>query len=200
MLAKGKTMPCPIHQNTALEHDTIEPGIEVNKCPKCAGVWMPMAAYWSWRKTLKAPLPNLEAERGGSDIDHIDSEAGKRCPFDGAFLIRHKVGHGIDFHIDRCGRCGGVWLDVGEWEALQKRQMHDDLHLVFTSSWQAEVRRQRRAKVDEQLLIRRLGKADYRQAVEMKKWIDNHKENPLLDAFFEGLFEAGSNVISDLLP
>ncbi|MEM1446838.1 MAG: zf-TFIIB domain-containing protein [Planctomycetota bacterium] len=191
-------MRCPIHPNTSLEPQTIEPGIEVMTCPKCQGIWMSMAAYWDWRKTLKDPLPNLQAERGGSDVALVDSEAGKRCPFDGAFLIRHQVGHGIDFHVDRCGRCGGIWLDAGEWETLRTRQMHDDLHLIFTSSWQAEVRRQRRAKADEQLLLDRLGQADYRRAVETKNWIDGSTESELLYAFFEGLFEVGSNAVDDL--
>lgn len=192
-------MRCPIHPNTALEHHVIEPGITVKKCPKCGGIWMPMAAYWSWRKTLEAPLPNLDAEQGGNDVELIDSEAGKRCPFDGAFLIRHKVGHGIDFHIDRCGRCGGVWLDAGEWEELQRRQMHDDLHLIFTSSWQAEVRRQRRTKAEEDLLVRRLGNSDYKKAVETKRWIDSHKENETLPALLGFLLD-GIGGIGELLP
>ena len=192
-------MRCPIHPHTSLEPQTIEPGIEVMTCPKCHGIWMSMAAYWDWRKTLKAPLPNLQAEQGGSDVALVDSEAGKRCPFDGAFLIRHQVGHGIDFHIDRCGRCGGVWLDAGEWEALQQRQMHDDLHLIFTSSWQAEVRRQKRTKAEEDLLVRRLGESDYEKAVETKQWIESHKKNDTLPALLGFLLD-GIGGIGDLLP
>lgn len=191
-------MRCPIHQNTGLEHHTIEPGIDIKSCPKCHGQWMSMAAYWAWRKALQAPLPNLKAEAAGSDVAIVDSEAGKRCPFEGAFLIRHQVGHGIGFKLDRCGRCGGIWFDAGEWDALRKRQMHDDLHLVFTSSWQAEVRKQRRNKADEQLLLDRLGKTDYRRAVETKNWIDAHTEIDLLNAFFEGLFEVGGGIVENL--
>ena len=131
-------MRCPIHTDTGLDHLTIDPGVEVKRCPRCLGVWMTSKAYFSWRSTPGGPLPGLDPRRGGRDEGLVDSAAGKLCPVDGAFLIRHRVGYGTDFHLDRCGRCGGVWLDAGEWEALEKRQMHDDLHLIFTSSWQAE--------------------------------------------------------------
>ena len=172
-------------------------------CTKCQGHWLNVHAYWNWRNTLQGELPNLKAEDGGVDMDHVDSDAGKRCPADGAFLIRHQVGHSLNFHLDRCGRCGGVWLDDGEWEALQKRQMHDDLHLIFTSSWQAEVRRQRRAMGDERMLIKRLGEKNYRKAKETRDWIaevGNGRGDgvgELLANFLSGIFDSITDMSSD---
>lgn len=160
-------MRCPIHADTALETRTVEPGVAVRACPHCGGYWMAAVSYWRWRESLSESLPNFDMQDGGEDEANDSAEA-KLCPVDGGFLIRHQVGYGLDFYLDRCGRCGGMWLDQGEWEALQRRQMHDDLHLIFTSSWQAEVRRQRKARADEQRLIERLGEADYQRSKEIR--------------------------------
>jgi len=159
-------------------------------CPKSGGRWISAAAYWKWREMLGGPIPNLEFDRsGGQDLAGQDSAAGKRCPIDGAFLIRHRVGHGLDFHLDRCGQCGGVWLDAGEWEALKARGLHDDLHLIFTSAWQAEVRRQRRAQTDQHLLLKRLGEADLHKAKAIRGWIESHPEGNLIKSMLDGEFE-----------
>ena len=191
-------MRCPVHADTALETRTVDPGVTVRVCPRCGGYWMTAAEYWKWREGLSEPLPNLDAEDGGLD-DTNDSPGAKLCPYDGGFLIRHKVGHGLDFHVDRCGRCGGMWLDRGEWEALMRRQMHDDLHLIFTSSWQAELRRQRRQKADEKRLVERLGQSDYERAKEVREWLESKGRTsssetlgPLLGFLVDGL--------GDLLP
>ncbi|MEM7624395.1 MAG: zf-TFIIB domain-containing protein [Planctomycetota bacterium] len=188
-------MHCPLHADTVLETRTVEPGVTVRACPRCGGYWMTAAAYWQWREGLSEPLPDLEVEDGGED-EVSDSAGAKLCPVDGGFLIRHQVGHGLGFWLDRCGRCGGVWLDRGEWEALERRQMHDDLHLIFTSTWQTEVRRQRKARADEKRLIERLGDADYRRAKEINAWLESKGRDssadtlgPILGLLVDGLSE-----------
>lgn len=112
-----------------------------------------------------------------------DSRAGKRCPEDGGFLIRHRVGHGLDFHMDRCGRCGGVWLDADEWDALKSRGLHDSLHLVFTSAWQAEVKRQQQAETRQRQLERVLGAEDTKKVRAWRTWILSHPRRHTIQAY-----------------
>lgn len=173
-------MRCPIHPESALETRTVNPGVTVRACPQCNGYWMTAAAYWKWREDLSGPLPNLDERDGGKDRA-VDSSAAKLCPIDGGFLTRHQVGYGLDFQLDRCGRCGGMWLDHGEWETLIDRQMHDDLHLIFTSSWQAEVRRQRKVNADEKRLVERLGEEDYGRAKEINAWLASKAKDSSAD-------------------
>ncbi|MEM9914665.1 MAG: zf-TFIIB domain-containing protein [Planctomycetota bacterium] len=184
-------MYSPIHNNIKLQPKTVPPGIEVMSCPESGGQWISSAAYWKWRETLAEPIPNLDLGRPeGQDLAREDSAAGKRCPVDGAFLIRHRVGHGLDFYLDRCGMCGGVWLDAGEWEALQARGLHDDLHLIFSSAWQAEVRRQQRSEADERLLLKRLGEADLNKTKAIRRWIESHPEANLIQTILDGDFDS----------
>ena len=65
---------------------------------------------------LKAQRDREAAERGAAEREtHF-----MKCPKCGYDLVTQTV-HGVA--IDRCGHCGGMWLDAGELDALSK---HDD--------------------------------------------------------------------------
>jgi Zn-finger nucleic acid-binding protein len=123
-----------------------------------------------------------------------DSGPGKLCPACGAFLILHKVGCGLAFHLDRCGRCGGTWLDANEWEFLRSRDLHRSLHLVFSESWQRRVRREERTRqyrrvvtsVLDERLRRQCGEPDIERLKRFKQWIDGHPRRRELYAYLEG--------------
>ncbi len=44
-------------------------------------------------------------------------ESERRCPVDGAALVKKEQG---EILIDRCPRCEGIWLDAGELEAIRE--------------------------------------------------------------------------------
>ena len=48
--------------------------------------------------------------------------------------------------IQLCQGCKGLWLGRNEWEALKKRNLHDDLNLMVTAFWQKEAQRELRKK------------------------------------------------------
>ena len=49
-----------------------------------------------------------------------DVQGAKICPECGRILLKYKVGHGLDFFVDHCSGCGGIWLDKNEWNALKE--------------------------------------------------------------------------------
>ena len=53
----------------------------------------------------------IEAERQAA------SEATRQCPIDSSVMKKEIVNNII---IDRCEKCGGVWLDSGELDVLKK--------------------------------------------------------------------------------
>jgi hypothetical protein len=55
-------------------------------------------------------------------------------------MMRYKVGHGFGFSVDRS--VAGIWFDAQEWEALRARNFHDEVHLIMTSPWQSDLRRE----------------------------------------------------------
>lgn len=69
--------------------------------------------YWKWLATLKGPIPERPPAEESVEVHH--TKTGKLCPECTRILLPSKVGHGLDFRIDRCGNCGGMWFDANEW-------------------------------------------------------------------------------------
>jgi len=89
-------------------------------------------------------------------------------------MLRYKAGQGLAFHIDRSPSTGGVWLDKGEWEVLKQRGLQFDLNLVFTASYQRDLRSAEYAHSLEKAFQERIGPADFRRVAEFKDWMTQH--------------------------
>lgn len=144
-------MQCPVCKTTSLGVTVLPEGPRAYACKSCGGKFVKVDQYLNWRTVHGKDLPETPAETV-APLSVVDSGPGKLCPDCGAFLIRHKVGHGVAFHLDRCFRCGGVWLDDKEWDVLQSRNLHDDIHLIFSDAWQNEVKRQEREESYRQVV------------------------------------------------
>jgi Zn-finger nucleic acid-binding protein len=174
-------MNCPVCETATLSLDDDATDLRMVHCPRCHGRWVQSYRYWQWRERQGKSLPERSA--GADDpAPTADSPAGKRCPECGHFLIRYPVGHDLPFHLDRCGCCGGVWLDADEWEALKARNLHDDLHLIFSTVWQAAVRQQEQRETRTQRYITILGQAGYQRVRDFKAWADAHTDAPVVYA------------------
>src|SRR6185369_13699015 len=87
---------------------------------------------------------------------------------------RYRVGHGLQFHLDRSPATGGVWLDRGEWEALKAKGLHTEMHLIFTAAYQRSIRSEHYGQTMTQTFENRIGQADFPRVVEIKNWIEKH--------------------------
>ena len=106
-------------------------------------------------------------------------------------MTRAKVGRGAAFEIDRCGGCGGTWLDAREWEALRRLGLHDDIHFIFSAAWQADVAREERERMRDQMLLTKLGEADWAEIQRVREWLLAHRHRDELSAYLlDGLHEA----------
>ena len=92
-------------------------------------------------------------------------------------------GRGLDFTVDHCEGCKGIWLDRNEWEALKKRHLHDDLNSIFTSFWQTGAQREIRKKKLEEIYISRFGTEDYAEIKRIRWWLDTKTNKEELIAF-----------------
>ena len=183
-------MKCPVCKQTRLAAGKLEQELTTHDCPDCGGRWIASHRYLDW---LERHGPNLPEKPAGANdaLPVADSAPGKLCPECGAFLVRHRVGHGVDFQIGRCGRCGGFWLDGNEWEILKGRNLHDDLHLVMSQAWQTQVRRERdrqsyRQTVTDILdakLLQGCNQADLAKLKALKQWLDGHPQADQLYAY-----------------
>ena len=125
-------MKCPICKSVELIEHALPEGPASHRCAQCGGQWVESKRYWAW---LETPGRN-ESPAVSSDANYtvVDSIKAKICPECGHLLSRAKVGHGANFHIDRCAHCGGIWFDALEWESLRALGLHDDVHFIFSKA------------------------------------------------------------------
>lgn len=166
-------MNSPIEPHAPLVAVELEQGLNAWRDPVSGGVYLKAADYWEWLAHQPGRLETLPP-RGTHSPNTEDPECPARiCPETGALMTRFRVGHGFTFLIDR-SPTGGFWLDAGEWEALKAQSLHDEVHRVFTSSWQKTVRTEARQDALERLLRAQIGTEDYDRAAAFRDWLAQH--------------------------
>lgn len=174
-------MKCPVCKTVVLEPKDATEGPATHACSGCGGMYIKSSQYFQWIDRHGANVPEQPPEAGAS-LPVADSKPGKLCPECGAFLIRHAVGKGIDFHIDRCGRCGGIWLDGNEWEILVSRGLHDDVHMIFSEAYQTHIKQRQRSEeyrttvtnILDGKLGQQLDEADLARLKDFQHWLAAH--------------------------
>ncbi|SHK56824.1 Zn-finger domain-containing nucleic acid-binding protein [Desulfatibacillum alkenivorans DSM 16219] len=165
-------MDCPVCKNAGLTREKLEQDLVAYSCAQCGGRMIVANDYSHWLEKHGETLP----EKPFSDIslEIHDVEKAKFCPECSRLMVKYKVGHGLDFKIDRCGGCGGVWLDANEWEAMKDRNLHDEINSVFTAPWQAGVRQEQNSQTLDALYAEKFGDQDYSKIKEIRSWLDGH--------------------------
>ncbi len=153
--------------------------LKAYRCSKCEGYWIKGFQYWKWLKAHGDTIPEKSVEFT-VDLPASDSKQAKVCIECGHLMLRNKVGHGIPFYLDRCSACGGVWFDKNEWDVLKSRNLHDEIHLIFTSAWQADNREKEQQLNYEKTLSEILGEKDYEDLRKIKVLIRNHPRKDLM--------------------
>ncbi len=165
-------MRSPVNKAAELSEETLEGGLKVYRCPQSNGIYIALEDYWKWQHTQpKNDTPEQE-DAPESPCSEFDDMV-KICPESGTLMTRYRVGHGLDFRVDR-SVTGGVWLDEGEWEALKNGGIHRNLHKIFTAPWQKAIRDSEFTKQHEQRLQNKLGAELYNKLTGLKSELAHH--------------------------
>jgi len=154
-------------------------GLSGARCGECAGVWVGRGNYDSWRTKHPGDIPENPVP---VQLAANEPHTSKVCPQCGHLLLPYRVGHGLPFSIDYCGACGGVWLDPNEWDAIKAKNLHDNLHQIVSSQWQADVRHAEVQKAIEEAHRLHLG-ATYDKAREVRSWLRTQPQRTLILAY-----------------
>lgn len=165
-------MKSPVGSHQALEQVTLDGGLIAYRCPETGGHWIPLENYWKWQRTSSSDETTEQTTTEAVPTGEFDN-AVKVCPTSGTIMTRYRVGHGLNFRIDR-SITGGVWLDGGEWEALQAGNLHHELHLVFTAPWQKSVRNEEHAAQYDTMLKSHLGDELYTKLSALRDELQDH--------------------------
>jgi Zn-finger nucleic acid-binding protein len=176
-------MKCPACSSKRISPVSLTSSLGALKCESCGGHWIPSKNYETWQKSLA----EIQPEKPFTDvqIEVKDHKGAKLCPECGKILLKYKVGHGLDFYVDHCSACGGIWLDQNEWQALEAQNLHDEIHRIFSTAWQKQIRQENLAQTMEAVFKNRFGEESYAKAKEIREWLNTHPQKDELMAFLK---------------
>lgn len=163
-------MICPICKERTLDIHVLAENLKVYKCVSCAGYWIRHEDYWKWHTNSK---PEEKQDLAITDINLpvSDCKQAKICPDCGRILIKYKVDNRLDFYLDHCGSCSGVWFDKNEWESLKLNDLNNHVYSFFTKPWQKKLRDEAARDSLKDKYIKKFGRWEYERLKEMREWI-----------------------------
>ncbi len=126
------TLRCPRCVRPPLEH-TVSDGRSVDLCRRCGGLWC-VPSSWDKEKLGSATTILRHAHRtseegpDGLQVTLVSTQRFKGhrlcpcCRTPREPLIAWQGGGEAGVEFLRCDRCGGVWLEPGQWEELETLQ------------------------------------------------------------------------------
>ncbi|MBX9691086.1 MAG: zf-TFIIB domain-containing protein [Cyanobacteria bacterium] len=182
MSAEKQKVQCPVCKVDSLAYHQLEGGLSSNKCTQCDGIWICSVLYSDWLSQNPQTVSSDSHERDVC-LESRESSGPRFCPECRYVLIKYRVGRGLVFSLDRCGHCGGIWFDKDEWDILKSRNLHDQVHLVFSQSWQANILWEERRRFIDEMWQSRLEKADLAEIQRIKEWLKAHPQSEELFAY-----------------
>ncbi len=175
---------CPVCKNVVLKLSNLEDSLPVRQCRSCGGYWLRANDYARW---LKSQTPgSFEEEKtkeASTRFPVAESNQTAICPDCGHFLRKYKISAKVDFHLDRCNNCNGVWLDKNEWEALKAGDLHDEINQIFTAPWQQNIQNKTITSKLDAMYLQRFGESDYQKIKEIRAWLQGNPNRNYLMAF-----------------
>lgn len=173
-------MNCPVCKTPSLQPDQLLEGLPAQRCTTCAGQFISSTAYWAWLKsqTLEPGIPLDD-----TDASRVEAGQARICPDCGHLLMRTRVWPNVNFQLDSCGHCNGIWLDRDEWHTLQAHHLHNRINLFITRPWQEKLRQIEAGKRFDAMYLERFGAEDYARIKEIRAWLNDHPRRQALLAF-----------------
>ncbi|CAM2069857.1 Zf-TFIIB domain-containing protein [Sulfidibacter corallicola] len=170
-------MKCPICRHQSMVTVNLEDGPKAYHCGACEGDWIMANDYEYWLASREVaeesahPLTQFEIQ---------DSPVPKLCPTCRQILFKYRVRQDIQFHLDHCRGCGGVWFDKDEWKVLRSVNLHDEFYKIFTRAWQEKLKQLDQRDNFAKLYRDRFGEDDYAELRKIKAWVEAHPHQQLI--------------------
>jgi Zn-finger nucleic acid-binding protein len=172
-------MKCLVCNNNELEESEISQGLKVHHCNSCDGYWLRFEDYIEWNNHN-----NIESDESISTHSQVtDSINPKVCPDCGIILSVYKVANNLNFKLDHCASCNGIWFDKNEWESLEENHMEHMINKFFTDSWQKNLRDEEVKEYFENFYKTKFGASDYEKIKQMKALLENNDNKSMILAF-----------------
>lgn len=106
------------------------PGSVILSCSQCKGFWVPPLGFGEAGVVARLKELDLHPEHP-LEQDHRTGV----CPEGHGVLRRARASIDDPYFLERCARCGGVWLDPGEWSRLADANLLGDVTSLWSPAW-----------------------------------------------------------------
>jgi Zn-finger nucleic acid-binding protein len=171
---------CPVCQ-AKLNRILLEQNLPAFSCTSCEGIWISSNEYLSWLAP-QGPTTEINDISEDNPLPVVDNRQALLCPDCGRFLRRFKIWPDIEFQLDRCGGCNGIWFDRNEWQTLKIKNMHHNISLFFTDEWQEKLRNEEMKRRFVKMYQEKFG-PDYQKIKEIRAWLSEHPQGGQLLAY-----------------
>jgi uncharacterized protein len=116
-------MQCP-RDATELEPETYEGEVVVDRCRSCDGIWLDRGELESIQSTIEhdysEQLAGVNVVAKAYELARQKARPVVNCPSCGSSMHAEEYAYCSLILVDRCVKCGGIWLDSGELQALER--------------------------------------------------------------------------------
>jgi Zn-finger nucleic acid-binding protein len=172
---------CVCEARTPLLPRHLAPGLAALGCGTCEGDLLDLADYRRWLERCPAePVADAEAVAPVPAGEPVASTPVRRCPACGQMMERLLSGNSVDFRLDRCGRCQLLWMDAGEWAALEARDVTRRLLTLMSDGGQRALRDAAAHQRREAELRDRHGDAVVDELIRLRGWLAKRPDAEVL--------------------
>jgi len=178
-------MKCPVCKTTTLRDAELEHHLHTFSCETYTGAWVRFKDYEQWLTKHQNGLPPQPEE--STPIEVSETLEAKLCPDCKHILIKYKVGHGMDFHLNRCASCGGIWFEKNEWEALKSKNLHEEIHIIFGAEWQQQAIKEKSndflKEHRNKKLLEILTEEELHKVQDFQDWLSKHPKKEEIEIY-----------------
>ncbi len=175
-------MKCP-NCHSAMKRELKEDRVPVYQCVACEGTWVSSSEYADWVESQSEVPVVEEISQESINLPVLGPRKPLLCPDCGRIIRRYKIWPNLDFYLDRCGGCNGIWFDQHEWAVFNEHWSVRNLNLFFTDEWQQKLKKEEMASRFEEMYLERLGERDYSRIKEIRSWIYSNPNKEQLIAY-----------------
>jgi Zn-finger nucleic acid-binding protein len=161
-------------------------------CPECDGEWIPGRMYQAWRSERPAILSSHDAIVRNYDFHYspspYDAKAAN-CPECKSIMARGKISLKQPFYVEHCLACGGIWCDRGEWDVLERLQLHTNITQIFSGGWQAQARASHMNALERQAVIDKVGVEMAQRVFDLADILIKHPNGDFAAAYLMRRFD-----------
>lgn len=107
-------------------------------CGACGGLWLPRAQMGQLAAVAASVSGGSAAPAAPVTAESSPDKKAALCPAGHGLMARARTDAG--FALDRCGACGGIWFDAGEWQAVAGSMLVEHLDQLWDPAWKKQAR------------------------------------------------------------